>query len=231
MIQISLGLLAVAMNVAFINCSPLSQSFSDSAMNEGSCPLAPAHLRSPTTIDQATDLINALPKPLSIPCLIENLPRPLKVFAVNSTFSAQPSSGLDNPRIFIINGNLVLSVTPAGIGRDHIEYGQFINTSESVKAELSFPITSIIPKTQPYDEVKSGGVTSCRTCHGSERSINGFGGDAFVSRVVRPDPFNRQSVNRMRNVALSCNSIADPVRCEILNSIFVVGRAQEAELP
>ncbi len=222
------------LNFAFINCSQVSSnSASENASLEekSHCPQAPTHLRNPTTIDQVTDLINALPKPLSVSCFVENLPTPLKVFAVNSSFSAQPSDGADSPRIFIINGNLVLSVVPAGVGKDHIEYGQFINSSETVKAELAFPVIDEVSKSQPYDQAKFGAGTNCRVCHGQERPVTGFGGDAFASAVLRPDPFARQSASRMRNLAVNCDKDADSFRCQILNSVFVKGRAQDAELP
>jgi hypothetical protein len=224
--------LTAVMNFAFVNCGVFDPPQSSSSKEDVStCPMAPAHLRAPATIDQVTELINALPKPLSIPCLIENLPTPLKVFAANSNFSAQPAEGADSPRIFIISGKLVLSVVPAGVGKDLLEYGQFINSTESVKAELEFPIEDTIPLTQPYDHIKSGTGTSCRFCHSSERSISGFGGDAFASAVVRPSFFQRQTAARLRTVAQNCNKATDPYRCEMLNSIFVRGKAQDADLP
>ncbi len=226
-----LSILAL-MNFAFVNCGVFDPPKSSSSKDdESSCTMAPVHLRSPTTIDQVTELINALPKPLSIPCLIENLPTPLKVFAVNSNFSAQPAEGADSPRIFIINGKLVLSVVPAGIGKDLLEYGQFINSTESVKAELKFPLEEQIALSQPYDHIKSGSGTSCRFCHTSERSINGFGGEAFASSIMRPSFFQRQTSARLRTLAQNCDKANDPYRCEMLNSVFVRGRAQDADLP
>ncbi len=230
-----LFLSALGLVFAFENCGVpggADQSTDSSSQAQlGVCALAPSSLRNPSSIDQVTQLINALPKPLSISCLIENLPAPLKVFAMNSALSAQPSVGINNPRIFIINGNLVLSVVPAGIGKNLLEYGQLINFSESVKAELTFPIPDGIPYSRPYSQIRSGVTTSCRSCHSSERSVAGFSGDALASAVLRPDPFNRQTSARLRGIAAQCDKASDPYRCEMLNSIFIKGRAQDADFP
>lgn len=230
-----LALMAFILVFAFENCGPTgpleTDNYSSLSQGSGNCALAPAELRSPTSIDQVTQLINALPKPLSVPCLIENLPVPLKVYAVDGARSAQPSAGADSPRIFIMRGNLVLSVVPAGSGRNLLEYGQFINDRESVKAELTFPINQTIQAAAPYNEISANRGTTCRGCHTSERAISGYGGNAFVSLVIRPDSSKRQAATRLRSLAVQCNKATDPYRCEMLSAIYLTGQAQDAELP
>ena len=55
----------------------------------------------PQTIAEVVTLLNALPKPLNLPCFVASLARPLSLHAVNSPFSAQPAQGRRSPRIFI----------------------------------------------------------------------------------------------------------------------------------
>src|SRR5687768_10615887 len=43
----------------------------------------------PRSIQEMVDVVNALPKPVELPCLLESLPRPLEVYATLSTLSAQ----------------------------------------------------------------------------------------------------------------------------------------------
>lgn len=226
----ALSAAAFVLSVAFFNCGgPKTDSLVETSSS--GCDLAPAALRNPTTIDQVTQLINALPKPLTLPCFIENLPAPLKVYAISSTFSAQPAVGPDSPRIFIINGNLVLSVVPAGSGRNLLEYGQIINSLESVKGELEFPINANIPGSEPYEQIRNTSGTTCALCHTAERPVTGFAGNAFASGITRPDPFARQTSTRMRSVASTCDKASDPYRCAILNAVFVKGRAQDTSFP
>lgn len=195
------------------------------------CALAPAALRSPDTIDEVTALVNALPKPLTLPCFIANLATPLKVSALQSTFSAQPSESTQTPRVFIINGAFTLSVVPTGIGKDLLEMGQMLSSSESVKAELKFPITANISAAEPYDHIRSGSGTNCIGCHTGERDVAGFPAMAFASSVVRPNFSALLPASQMRQAALACDQIADPYRCAMMRAIFVTGQAQDANFP
>jgi hypothetical protein len=130
--------------------------------------------------------------------LIENLPTPLKVFATSSTQSAQSAAGVDDPRVLIVNGSLVLTVVSAGPTSNELEISQLISSTESVKAQINFPVTANIPVTEPYDTVKLQSGTSCRFCHSGERAVSGYAGDAFASAIMRPDPSLRQTSSRMR---------------------------------
>lgn len=230
---IFLVIVSTIVMTAFINCgAPKSIVSGESALSSNTnCAIAPSQYRNPKTIDDVTKLVNALPKPVYIPCLIENLPRPLKIFSVESTFSGQPSVDSDNPRIFILLGNLSMSVTPKGIGSQHIEFGQKVSSSESVKAELQFPVISDTDLSVPYSSVRSGSGTSCSACHSGERAISGFSGDAFASNVMRPDLFRQQSASKMRSVTSNCNDKLDQFRCELLRSIFFTGQAQDSNFP
>lgn len=218
---------------AFVNCSGMSGTGSVSSTSEMSagCTLATATLRAPRTINEATRLINALPKPLTLPCFLENLPRPLNVYAINTSFSAQPAGGADNPRVLIMTGDLVLTVSPTGAGKNLLEFGQLLNLNETIKGELTFPVTSVLPTSAPYDQILDTGGTSCRLCHAGERGMAGLGGNAYASGLVRPNAFYRENSTRLRTVAVQCDKSADPYRCEMMNSIFVIGKAQDSNFP
>src|SRR4051794_26926429 len=56
---------------------------------------------SPQTIADVVELLNAMPKPVSLPCFLSTLARPLEVHATLSVTSAQPAVGKRSPRIFI----------------------------------------------------------------------------------------------------------------------------------
>lgn len=233
----AVGLIAVgiALNFLFINCAQKSGSdesaSSSLAQTASGCYLADASLRNPKTMDQVTKLINALPKPLTIPCLIENLPAPLKVFSMQSSFSAQPSQDSETPRVFIVINKMVLSVVPTGSGRNLLEMSEIVDSLMSVKTEISFPVSTIVPAVLPYDRIRSGSGTSCRACHNSELPISGYAGEAFVSTTLRPALSRRIPAADLQSVARSCNMANDPDRCKMMRAIFLTGNAQDTEFP
>ena len=68
------------------------------------------------TIESVIDLTNTLPFPVSVPCLLASLPRPLPLVATNSINSAQPAEGNRSPRVFLLLEHLAISVVPEGRG-------------------------------------------------------------------------------------------------------------------
>ena len=190
------------------------------------CSLASQELRNPDTYDGLVQLINALPKPLSVECLLNNYDAPLKINATNSTFSAQPSEGPSNPRIFIIRNNFILSVVPTNKTQTVIEFAYVDGLNSSIKGELSFPINSNIISEEPFLEILStfNGATGtdCRFCHGAEVSS---GGSSFSSSIIAPDPYKNVTASSMKQQLASCNFLLEPQRCRVIQSIY--GRAFE----
>jgi hypothetical protein len=218
----------------FNNCTPQkgAGSFSSSSGFSRGCSAAPENLRNPSTINEVTQLINALPKPLSLPCFIENLSRPLKVFAMQSTFSAQLSESAETPRVFIVRSNkFVMSVVPTGIGKDLLELSEYINTAESVKAEFEFPIGQPLASSVPFDRIISGSGTNCRVCHSGEHTVAGFAGQAFASSITRPGSFSQLPSSVYRTLASQCNYTLDAYRCALMTSVFITGQAQDTDFP
>ena len=208
-----------------------SNSTSQNSLQISGCTLASKELRNPDTYDGLVQLINALPKPLSVECLLNNYDAPLKINATNSTFSAQPSEGPGNPRIFIIRNNFILSVVPTNKTQTVIEFAYVNGSNSSIKGELSFPINSNISNEEPFLEILStfNGTTGtdCRFCHGGEFST---GGSSFSSSIIAPDPFKNVTATSMKQQLAACNFLLEPQRCRVIQSIY--GRAfQEINWP
>lgn len=227
--------IAVPTVLVFNNCSNKFESgFQDasSGLNYPNCPQAPAQFQDPSTIDQTMELINVLPKPLTLECFLQNLAKPMNVFALHSTFSAQSSVRPESPRIFILKPTFILSVVPEGSARHTLEMGEYISANESVKGEVVFPVMANLPADEPYSHIlaQGGGATSCRQCHIFEaRAAGGFSGEAYFSNVLRPLATARVPSSALRQAATSCSG--DAYRCGILRSIFVLGQARDANFP
>lgn len=239
--RIRLAIFLSLLLLAFQNCAKPAQNVTEQSSGGGGggvvdtiCPQAATGLRNPRSIDEVTTLINALPKPLTLECLLQNLSAPLSVMAVDSIASAQPSAGSESPRLFIMKNPLILSVVPAGPGRNLLEMSQLYVTGVTVKAELTFPIAANIPTSAPYDEIRSSGTlsgTSCRVCHSNEYQATGFAGPAFASDVLRPSFGKEVYVSTMRAFAGACSYASDPYRCAILRAVFVKGAAEQGFFP
>lgn len=231
----TLGLLLITplLILGFNNCSPAPKGQDSAAGSSGLSHCQGLTEQSPNTIDEATDLINQLPKPLTVSCFLASLKKPLQVYAVDNVFSAQPSAGPEDPRIFLFSGNLVISVVPKGPSSEVIEFSQLTSDGKSVKGEIAFPVTAQLPGDAPYSKIKDGSVgTACRICHGAEsRDLSITRGEAFKSGIIEPDSYNRIGSTTLNRVALNCNSSENLERCRILNSIFVNGKGQDAEFP
>lgn len=221
--------------VSYTNCSEFNPT-AETTSSLGStttCATAAIQYQNPKTIQGAIDLINALPKPLSLDCFLWNLQRPLDVYAVDNAFSAQPSAGQKSPRILIFKAPLVLSVVPAGTGRLLLELSELVDTTQSVKAEIQFPIYTQIVSADAFDHlVKPPGQTDCRFCHQNEQSAGpSYPANAFKSNIVKPDAFNRVSSTFLRQEAQACDERAEPYRCAMLEAIFVRGQARDTAFP
>ena len=123
----------------------------------------------PRTIDEAIAIINTLPRPVSIARFIASLPRPLNLVATSSSLSAQPAHGRRSPRIFLMTSQLVISIVPAGPGVDLLEFGEWVEGTRTLKAEIEFPVTELLPPDAGYTRVRRGEMlTSCGLCHRGE---------------------------------------------------------------
>lgn len=220
--------------ISFNNCSVGQNSQQEQLVAALACDQVADSLRTPNSIVEAINLMNALPKPLTMDCFLKSLKKPLKVMAVNNTFSAQPAMGNENPRIFILNSKLSISVVPAGIGKALVEMSEPTSSTMSSKAELEFPIQQKIAPYEAFNRIADGSSdnSKCVFCHRfEEKKLYPGIGFVFNSGIVRPNEYQRVFSKYLRNQASICDSTANKDRCDILNAIFMMGEAQDSDFP
>lgn len=221
--------------ISFNNCGGTAPEQNQNASQFLACDQVADSLRTPNSIADTINLINALPKPLSIDCFLKSLKKPLKVMAVNNGFSAQPAVGNQSPRIFIVNTKLALSVAPAGAGKFLLEMSEPSSSTKSFKGELGFPINQTIDPLLVFSttaDPQSPGNSRCILCHRNEEKIRyGNVGFGFNSEIVRPNEYQRVFSLYLRNQAYMCNPATDKYRCDMLNAIFMAGEGQDADFP
>lgn len=195
--------------------------------------VAPEGLGSPQTIPDALDLIDALPAPVTVPCVIQALDRPLRVQATRGTISAQPAASVESPRIFVLSGHLTLSIVPDGRGRDLLEFGQSDGVGQSIKGELIMPVQTPVAAGKPYDHLRyNEQVTVCGLCHQDERLAPQVGHpNAYISRAFRPLPREVVDLETVRAEAEACDPRAEPERCAVLAAVFDHGEVEAAQFP
>ena len=176
----------------------------------------------PQSFSELSALLNALPRPTSLPCLLESLERPLGVWFTSSAFSAQPANGARSPRTFISLGPLVLSVVPGGAAGSLLEVGYRSSPGRSIKAELEFPLTSTVTAELWHERVAfSARRTVCGACHSAEWPVTDpFYRDGFESSVIVPDPRYRVALSEVRAEAASCDARYEPERCALFDALF-----------
>ena len=187
----------------------------------------------PRTIDETVALINALPKPLSLPCFLESLARPLQVHASYSVFSAQPAQGARSPRIFLFQDPTVMSIVPEGEGASLLEFGEQRPEFRSLKAEIVFPVAAALDPSAPFDKLMfDSQITTCGGCHAGELQESEISGvRRFVSRALRPQPGDRVSVQSLDHELAICDRSLEPQRCAILDGLLGWGSVTERDFP
>jgi hypothetical protein len=187
----------------------------------------------PRSVEQSVELVNALPKPLTLPCFIEALGRPLKLHASLSTLSAQPSRGARSPRIFVNLEPLVMTVVPEGRGAHLLEFGERRPDLRSLKAELRFPIEENVSSSLPYEQALfTEEVTGCAFCHADEQRDEGIiGAPAFVSLALRPLEHQRVPLSSLKEERATCDPAIEPERCALLDALFGGGDVADWEFP
>jgi hypothetical protein len=242
MLQPRLSPLVLAL--LLFGCGAAADPGADADVRDAAVPEAPAVPRcrppagvsgSPRTIDQVVALVNALPAPVTLPCLIESLDRPLQAFATHSVISLQPAAGIRSPRIFLIVGELVMSLVPDGMGSHTLEFGQFVDATRTIKGEIGFPVEGTLDRAAPYDRILNiNGTrgTSCRFCHPDEEQATSIDyARAFISGAFRPNWRTRVEIPTVREERARCDAAVEPGRCAILGALFDHGPVEQRELP
>lgn len=178
---------------------------------------------SPGTIEDVVALLDGLPKPITVACLLETLDRPLRIEASSDTFSLQPAYGPNNPRIFVFSGDLVITIVPKGEGSEVVELGVLRGPMRSVKGEIAFPVTESLAPSAPYDRIldEGGGQTTCAFCHlGETRDLTVDSAEVYVSDVLHPLPRHLVDFEDVRHQFETCDPEAEPARCAVFDAIF-----------
>jgi hypothetical protein len=188
---------------------------------------------SPQTVADVLALINALPSPVTLPCFLQALARPLKMHASVSLISAQPSSGARSPRIFLFFDGMRMSIVPAGAGAPLLELGEIREESRSLKAEILFPVTTPLDAATPYQRILfTPTVTRCGFCHPVETPDPDITfATAFTSVALRPLDSYAVSIDSLANELSICDPTAEPDRCAMLQTLFDQGPPVEQPFP
>ena len=198
------------------------------------CAPGPNTTGAPRNIEQVVDLINSLPKPVTVACFVESLDAPLKIYASNSVASLQRSSGPQDPRWFIFSLPLIMSVTSDGSGANLLEMGVLKpGNRRALLGELRMPIQTQIKYALPYDRILEDVGTSCGFfCHqNEERDPSIPFATAFVSKSIRASADSEVTLDSLRGVLSRCKSPSASPRCELLNALLVTGRGQREDFP
>lgn len=187
---------------------------------------------SPGTLVEVMDFINALPRPLTIPCVLEALDRPLKLTATNSFVSAQPAVGNANPRVFLRVGELYISVVSAGTGRELMEFGELTSNLRSYKAEIEFPLTGPLEPEMFYEAIMRTSNTVCAFCHSGETiEEHETLGYTFESDAYRPNPAYDVPIDDIRLEHELCDPELEPERCAMFSALFDHGPVEYHAFP
>jgi hypothetical protein len=180
------------------------------------------------SIADAVARLNALVPNADGPCFIATLPRPLAVVATRGVSSAQPANGSGAPRLFFMLPKLVITAVPAGDGSKLLEFGEWIGTTRTVKAEISLPVTAPLAANAPFLGVLQGtDRTRCATCHRQEERHPTIP-NAFLSLAFQPEAGTFVTVTELEELHRLCIRADDPgSRCTMIHALFDFGEITE----
>lgn len=209
------------------------QDASSVVLEPSGCDTKDGVTTTPHTVADVVALLNALTRPVSIPCFVAALPRPLALHAIDSRFSAQPAEGARSPRVFLFFEGLTLSVVPAGPSARLLEFGEARPGDRSLKAELEFPIDAELDEGAPYERLPfDDNITTCGFCHQGETQDPTIASPhAIISPALRPMPYQRVPLSDLRAEAVACKPEAEPERCALLRALFSGADAVEHDFP
>jgi hypothetical protein len=187
----------------------------------------------PLSISDVVELVNRLPRPVTIACFLESLARPLQVQAASSLISLQPSR-TRSPRMFLFSGPLIMTIVPEGKGAHLVELGQLVGPDRSLKAEVAFPVTDPVAAGDPYLRVRSDTGTTCRFCHRDEIQDPEIAyAEAFVSGALKPQERDRVPLGEVLLERQRCDEAPDAgdERCAMFRALFDHGEVLPAAFP
>jgi hypothetical protein len=182
---------------------------------------------SPRRISDVVDLVNALPMPVTLPCVLEALDRPLQMAAAVSPFSAQSTDEPESPRMFVFTPGLTMTVVPVGLGSNLLEMAEYARPGRSRKAELEFPIEAPVSASAPYEDLTVAGISACGICHADEAQDGDIDGiPIYASQSLQPELKHELSLSFVEQYARDCDAAVEPERCAMLLAVFAHGDVQ-----
>ncbi len=204
---------------------------------KSTCSLAPESIQynDPKNIKDLIKYINGLPKPMELDCFLQNLKRPLYVNATSSKASVQEADGAKSPRIFIFKGKLIISLVPSGKGSTILEFSEMVNSTRTIKGELSLPIYSKVMPPEAFQRIiTAGNKTSCSGCHQEEEFeyYSEGGAKVFSSVAFKPEDDQMVTLSSLSREHYLCNAAgSETKRCKILNGLFSHGEVLSQDFP
>lgn len=180
------------------------------------------------SIEDVVDVLDALPKPTSLPCFLASLRRPLGVVLTSDVFSTQPAEGVQSPRIIIRNPSLALTLVPVGEASRLLEMGEEHPSGLTLKAEIEFPVEGPV---DPYERTPAfpGATESgCHVCHFEEIAL---GGEQFANTPLRPPDDLVVPLEVLLGEHERCDPADDPDRCAIFSALLDHGEVFERPFP
>jgi hypothetical protein len=186
--------------------------------------LPPPGLGRPEHIGDVVALVNALPMPVTLPCVLEALQRPLVVVGATSPFSAQATTDIDSPRLFVFSADLVPAIVTVGDARALLEMGEYVETGRTLKAEIEFPVAAPLPESAPFAHLLRGESTSCSLCHDAERYAGKLDEvSMYTTQALAPEAERLIPIGLVEQYARDCDPERDAERCALLEALFAHG--------
>ncbi len=179
--------LGAVLCLAALRCTSAPAPEDPSTRTLAACRAAAAAPGSLRTVADFTRHVNMLPRPVTVPCFVASLPRPLSIVAATSPISGQPTPDADNPRLFLLFPTITITVLADGTAAEQIEFAEWVDATHSLKAELAMPPRPNLADDAAFARVRlDGGVgTTCGLCHRDELPSERIP-SAFVSLAYRP---------------------------------------------
>ena len=194
-----------------------SEEASHTATSDAKPPITAPH-----SVAELVQFVNGLPRPVTLANFLTALPHPLALNATTSQFSLQPAIDANNPRIFIVNGPLILSIVPIGPNANIVEVGELTDTGAMVSSQLDFPVVSQLTPSDLYEKVlrPDGGGTICAQCHGAEvHATKVSDPHAFETGLFSPVPQLDERVDGLAPQAAACDAKTQGQRCDVFNAL------------
>lgn len=184
------------------------------------------------SIDDALDLIDELPMPVTVGCFLTALERPLGVELTSDVFNTQPAQGARSPRILVRGDDLAITLVPVGEAKGIVEFGERHDSGLTVKAEVEFPIQERpVDRVLPFERVLASpgaSETGCHTCHVEEIALPE---GRFANNPLRPPDELVVPLEVLHDEHATCDTIEDPYRCVMYAALLDHGEVYERPSP